>query len=74
MVHTICVYAYGVTIRVWYGLLYHTRTYIYMVYIPVYIGIAGQWRIGDDYCETSNAHAVYRVEMVEVSDDYKSRR
>ena len=25
MVHTICVYAYGITIRVWYGLLYHTR-------------------------------------------------
>ena len=25
MVHTICVYAYGVAIRVWYGLLYHSR-------------------------------------------------
>ena len=25
MVHTIHVYAYGITIRVWYGLLYHTR-------------------------------------------------
>ena len=25
MVHTIRVYAYGITIRVWYGLLYHTR-------------------------------------------------
>ena len=25
MVHTIHVYAYGITIRVWYGLLYHMR-------------------------------------------------
>ena len=25
MVHTIRIYTYGMTIRVWYGLLYHTR-------------------------------------------------
>ena len=39
MVHTIRVYAYDITIRVWYGLLYHTRMVhmrhhwcIYLVY------------------------------------------
>ena len=25
MVHTVCVYSYGMTVRVWYGYLYHMR-------------------------------------------------
>ena len=25
MVHTVCVYSYGMTVRIWYGYLYHMR-------------------------------------------------
>ena len=48
MVHTIRVYAYGMTVRVWYGYLYHMRiativTILYTIAVHKqhkYIGIA----------------------------------
>ena len=35
MVHTVCVYAYGTTIRVWYGYLYHMGIY-YIFTVQLY--------------------------------------
>ena len=43
MVHTVRVYAYGTTVRVWYGYLYHMRIAVLYYYIlftsNIYIAI-----------------------------------
>ena len=41
MVHTVCVYAYGTTIRIWYGYLYHMGIY-YIFTVQLYNSV---WRI-----------------------------